>query len=60
MTRSKRWWAMACANAAILLLGLFLLGAGTWGSAESIKDQYSADNVGTPFSCADNSGTGGH
>ncbi|GAA5917456.1 hypothetical protein JCM6882_006475 [Rhodosporidiobolus microsporus] len=54
--RTKMRWFGVTANILILLIGAFLLVAGTYGSVISIRDGY--ENGGTaPWSCADNSGS---
>ncbi|GAA5824563.1 hypothetical protein JCM11251_000477 [Rhodosporidiobolus azoricus] len=41
-------------NSLIILVGSFIMVAGTYGSVIAIKDEYDT-NAGKPFSCADNS-----
>ncbi|GAA5979055.1 hypothetical protein JCM11641_004957 [Rhodosporidiobolus odoratus] len=54
--RNGRLLAMAAFNAFIIVVGLFICVAGTYGSVISIRDDYAA-NGGRPFTCADNSGS---
>ncbi|KZV65578.1 hypothetical protein PENSPDRAFT_745041 [Peniophora sp. CONT] len=42
-------------NCALIVLGLYVLGAGTYVSVQSIIDSYRAGTVGSPFTCASNS-----
>jgi hypothetical protein len=41
----------------MVLAGLFILVAGFYASVVSIKDAFSSGEVGSPFSCVDNSGS---
>jgi hypothetical protein len=41
----------------MVLAGLFILVAGFYASVISIKDAFSSGEVGSPFSCVDNSGS---
>ena len=41
----------------IVLVGLFMVVAGTYGTAVSIKQAYASGLIGGVFDCADNSGT---
>ncbi|VDC08000.1 unnamed protein product [Peniophora sp. CBMAI 1063] len=41
-------------NYALIGLGLYILGAGTYVSVQSIIDSYRTDTVGSPFTCASN------
>ncbi|KAL1303196.1 hypothetical protein AAFC00_006618 [Neodothiora populina] len=52
-------WQQLCYwfHAFLILLGLFLLVAGTYGVVVQIKDAYADGQVGGAFSCADNSGS---
>ncbi len=45
---------LAIVNAAIIIIGLFFLTAGTYASVQSIVDQFNAGAVGGVFSCASN------
>lgn len=44
--RNLKWKMTAAVNFFMLLLGLFLLGGGTWACAESIKESYASGDVG--------------
>jgi len=45
------------AHAAIVVLGVFTLVAGTYANVQNIINSYKEHLVGTAFSCVDNSGT---
>ena len=47
-------YALACF---MILAGLFILVAGFYASVVSIKDAFATGEVGSPFSCVDNSGS---
>lgn len=47
------WWL----HVGIVLLGLFLSVGGTYANISNIVDQFRTGQVGTVFSCADNSAT---
>ncbi|GAA6034593.1 hypothetical protein JCM8097_005413 [Rhodosporidiobolus ruineniae] len=51
-----KYWGLWAFNAFIVVAGLFLTVAGTYGSVISIRDSYAASG-GRPFTCADNSGS---
>ncbi|KAI1341760.1 putative amino acid transporter [Xylariaceae sp. FL0016] len=53
--RSPRWVAMVCWSVFVILSGTFLMIAGTYGSAVSIKESYAATGGSAAWSCADNS-----
>lgn len=51
-------YKLCYANAVMfIVIGLFLCGAGFYGSVVSIKAEFDKGTVGSPFSCADNSGS---
>ncbi|GAA5944908.1 hypothetical protein JCM10213_001811 [Rhodosporidiobolus nylandii] len=54
--RTPAVWFGVVFNSLLLLVGCFVLVAGTYGSVVSIKDSYAAGTSGV-FSCADNSGS---
>ncbi|GAA5852851.1 hypothetical protein JCM8547_004707 [Rhodosporidiobolus lusitaniae] len=49
-----KFWGMVAFNVFIVVAGMFIMVAGTYGSVISIRDDYAASG-GRPFSCADNS-----
>lgn len=53
--RGLRWHLGAAWATFVIVVGLFLMGAGTWGSIVGIIDSYRADGGSAAFSCADNS-----
>ncbi|KAL4939974.1 hypothetical protein BDV06DRAFT_27796 [Aspergillus oleicola] len=52
--RGIRGWVGAICNVALIGIGLYFLGPGTYASIESVILNYQAGTVGSPFSCADN------
>lgn len=52
---SKRWMLMVCWSVFVIVLGTFLMVAGTYGSVVAIMDSYNASGGSAAFSCADNS-----
>ena len=48
---------MVCWSIFVLVIGTFLLVAGTYGSVIGIIDTYAATGGSAAWSCADNSGT---
>ncbi|KII84890.1 hypothetical protein PLICRDRAFT_57399 [Plicaturopsis crispa FD-325 SS-3] len=57
--RATRWsgpWRSAetLANYFLIVLGIYILGAGTYVSVQSIIDSYNLGKVGSPFTCASN------
>lgn len=55
--KSLGWMAMVCWSVFVVLVGTFLMVAGTYGSIRGIVDAYSASGGSSAFSCADNSGS---
>ncbi|KAJ5958229.1 Amino acid transporter transmembrane [Penicillium vulpinum] len=53
--RSPRWMAMVCWSVFVIVIGTFMMVAGTYGSVVSIIDSYAADGGSSAWSCADNS-----
>jgi hypothetical protein len=53
--RNLRWYLSAAWASFVILIGLFLMGAGTWGSIVGIIESYRASSGSSAFSCADNS-----
>ncbi|KAH6688454.1 transmembrane amino acid transporter protein-domain-containing protein [Plectosphaerella plurivora] len=53
--RNLRWYLMAAWATFVIVIGLFLMGAGTWGSIDGIIQAYRVSNGSSAFSCADNS-----
>ncbi|KAJ5090863.1 hypothetical protein N7532_009547 [Penicillium argentinense] len=54
--REKRFWLVkTCWSGFIVLLGTFLMVAGTYGSIVSIMEAYAASGGSAAFSCGDNS-----
>ncbi|KAF9887418.1 hypothetical protein FE257_010273 [Aspergillus nanangensis] len=56
--RSTRWWVMVCWSVFVVVLGSFLMVAGTYGAVVGVRDSYQASGGSTAFSCADNSNSG--
>ncbi|GAA5913732.1 hypothetical protein JCM6882_002328 [Rhodosporidiobolus microsporus] len=54
--RSRAMWLTVPFNAFVFIAGMYIMGAGTYGAAIQIRDDYAA-NGGVPFSCADTSGS---
>ncbi|RSL65286.1 hypothetical protein BHE90_000308 [Fusarium euwallaceae] len=54
---SVRWVLMVLFSVSVIILGTFLMVAGTYGSVVGIIDSYNMDGGSKPFSCADNSGS---
>ena len=52
---SARWTAMVCWCVFVILLGTFLMVAGTYGSVVGLIDTFAADGGSSAWSCADNS-----
>ncbi|KAF2018824.1 hypothetical protein BU24DRAFT_405574 [Aaosphaeria arxii CBS 175.79] len=52
--RGWRGWVGFIVNIALIIVGLFFLGPGTYAAVQSIVDGYAAANFGGPFSCDDN------
>ncbi|GJP89907.1 hypothetical protein CBS63078_7905 [Aspergillus niger] len=53
--KSKRWMFMVVWSVLIILIGSFMMVAGTYGSVEYIMASYAEDGGSAAFSCADNS-----
>ncbi|KAJ5317971.1 hypothetical protein N7508_002479 [Penicillium antarcticum] len=53
--RSPRWTAMVCWSGFVIIIGTFMMVAGTYGSVVSIIDSYNASGGSSAWSCADNS-----
>ncbi|KAE8144125.1 transmembrane amino acid transporter protein-domain-containing protein [Aspergillus avenaceus] len=53
-TRGVRGWLGFLLNVALIFVGLFFLGPGTYASVKSVVLNYEAGTVGSAFSCADN------
>lgn len=53
--RGLSWYLAAAWACFVVAAGLFLMGAGTWGSIVGIMESYRADGGSSAFSCADNS-----
>ncbi|KAI9644860.1 hypothetical protein NHQ30_006887 [Ciborinia camelliae] len=53
--RTSRWMFMACWSVFVIVVGCFLMIAGTYGSIVAIIDSYNAAGGSKPFTCADNS-----
>ncbi|KAE8376295.1 transmembrane amino acid transporter protein-domain-containing protein [Aspergillus bertholletiae] len=52
--RGIRGWIGAIVNVALIFVGLFFLGPGTYAAVDSVVLNYQAGTVGSPFSCANN------
>ncbi|KAL1985157.1 hypothetical protein VTN96DRAFT_8179 [Rasamsonia emersonii] len=52
--RGIRGWVGFLVNAALICIGLYFLGPGTYASIETVIQSYQAGTVGKPFSCANN------
>jgi hypothetical protein len=55
--RSTKWTLMVGWCAFVIVIGTFLMIAGTYGSIVEIANSYSADGGSSAWSCADNSGS---
>ena len=55
--RSGRWGFMAGWSIFVIVIGTFLMIAGTYGSIVGIIDSYTQDGGSSAWSCADNSGS---
>ncbi|GAA5830874.1 hypothetical protein JCM11251_001105 [Rhodosporidiobolus azoricus] len=55
-TRTLRLWIGWTINIVLIVVGSFILVGGTYGAAIAIRDAYRT-SAGTPWSCADNSGS---
>ena len=53
--RTRWFWFTVVANAFLILLGAFIIVAGTYASVVEINDSFIAGTVGSSFSCQDNS-----
>ncbi|KAG0155718.1 hypothetical protein PDIDSM_2891 [Penicillium digitatum] len=53
--RSPRWTAMVCWSVFVIVIGTFMMVAGTYGSIVSIIASYNATGGSAAWSCADNS-----
>ncbi|CAG8204200.1 unnamed protein product [Penicillium olsonii] len=53
--RTARWVLMVCWSAFVVLVGMFLMVAGTYGAVIGIIDSYHAEGGSSAWSCADNS-----
>ncbi|QSZ29121.1 hypothetical protein DSL72_003631 [Monilinia vaccinii-corymbosi] len=53
--KSSRWTFMACWSIFVIIIGSFLMVAGTYGSIVGIIDSYNTSGGSRAFSCADNS-----
>lgn len=53
--RSKKWMAMVGWSIFVILLGTFLMIAGTYGSIVGIINSYNKNGGSAAWSCADNS-----
>ncbi|KAL4757015.1 transmembrane amino acid transporter protein-domain-containing protein [Aspergillus foveolatus] len=53
--KSVRWMAMVLWSLLLIVLGTFMMVAGTYGSVDAIMDSYAANGGSAAFSCADNS-----
>lgn len=53
--RSPRWTAMVCWSVFVVVIGTFMMVAGTYGSIVSIIASYNATGGSAAWSCADNS-----
>ncbi|KAJ5803944.1 uncharacterized protein N7518_000247 [Penicillium psychrosexuale] len=53
--RSPRWMFMVCWSVFVIVIGSFMMVAGTYGSVVSIMDSYKANGGSAAWSCADNS-----
>jgi hypothetical protein len=53
--KSPFWIFMVCFCAFVIIIGLFITGAGTYGSVMNIKQSYAESGGSVAFSCADNS-----
>ncbi|BCR86059.1 uncharacterized protein ACHE_30046A [Aspergillus chevalieri] len=51
----KRWYFMVCWSVFVIVIGTFLMVAGTYGSVVGIIDTYKTSGGSSAFSCADNS-----
>ena len=54
-TKSVRWMLMVAWSILIIILGSFLVVAGTYGSVVSIIDSYNESGGSPAWACADNS-----
>ncbi|RSL74787.1 hypothetical protein CEP53_000036 [Fusarium sp. AF-6] len=54
---SVQWVLMVLFSVSVIIMGTFLMVAGTYGSIVGIIDSYNMDGRSKPFSCADNSGS---
>jgi hypothetical protein len=55
INRSPRWMAMVCWSVFVVVIGTFMMVAGTYGSVVSIMENYKANGGSAAWSCADNS-----
>ncbi|KAE8367055.1 transmembrane amino acid transporter protein-domain-containing protein [Aspergillus caelatus] len=53
--RSPRWMFMVCWSVFVVVIGTFLMVAGTYGCIVSVIDTYNASGGSAAWSCADNS-----
>ncbi|KAK6810955.1 hypothetical protein RU639_013228 [Aspergillus parasiticus] len=53
--RSLRWMLMVCWSVFVVVIGTFLMVAGTYGCIVSVIDTYNASGGSAAWSCADNS-----
>lgn len=53
--RNVRWYLGVAWAGFVIVIGLFLMGTGTWGSIEGIIEAYRTSKGSAAFSCADNS-----
>jgi amino acid transporter len=59
--KNTKWIAMVGWSCFVIVIGTFLMIAGTYGSIVGIIDSYNADGGSAAWSCADNSNSaGGH
>jgi amino acid transporter len=53
--RNLRWWLMASWGVFVIVVGIFLMVAGTYGAVIGLIKDYSGDGGASSWSCADNS-----
>lgn len=53
--KTMAWWIGVVWSGTLIMLGTFLMVAGTYGSVKGIMDSYAKSGGSAAFSCADNS-----
>lgn len=53
--RNLRWWLMAAWSVFVIVVGVFLMVAGTYGSVIGLIKDYEGDGAAASWSCKDNS-----